>query len=302
MPCCGSVLRVPTVDLLTAGEAFEDLIFVGLPRLPRAGEELKTSTFVRTVGGGAVITAVAAARLGLRVRVLSGLSEAAEDLLRRERVTTCNLRHDDEPPAITAALSTSANRAFVTFNGVNDLLEPRLMSALARTTARHVHLALFPHDCGRWLPAVGRLRKQGITTSWDPGWNADLRKDRAFPGLAAAVDFLLLNDQETILYSGARRLDDAVTRWKRRARVLIIKRGARGSRWVSSAQDIEVAGTRVRVVDTTGAGDAFNGGFLYGWLRDMPPRACLRLANQVGACSTRAAGGLAALPHLDELS
>ena len=45
-------LRVPAVDLVTAGEAFEDLIFSGLSRLPRAGEEIRTSRFARTVGGG----------------------------------------------------------------------------------------------------------------------------------------------------------------------------------------------------------------------------------------------------------
>jgi sugar/nucleoside kinase (ribokinase family) len=293
---------VPQVDLLAVGEAFEDLIFVDLPRLPRPGEEVKTSTFVRTVGGGAVITAVAAARLGLRVRVMSGLSPLAEDVLRKERVTTCNLRRTDESPAISAALSTPTNRSFVTFNGVNDVLEPRLLSAISRVTARHVHLALFPHDCARWLKVVRKLRSEGITTSWDFGWNEGLRKDRGFPSLGAAVDFLMLNEQETVLYSGARRFDEAVRLWKQRARTVIIKRGPRGSRWISGTEEIDVPGTRVKVVDTTGAGDAFNGGFLYAWLRDMPPRACLRVANQVGACSTQAAGGLGGLPHLDDLS
>ena len=74
---CDIVTPVPGTDLLTVGEAFEDLIFLDLDRLPRPGEEVKTSRFVATVGGGAVITAVAAARLGVSVRILSGLSDAA---------------------------------------------------------------------------------------------------------------------------------------------------------------------------------------------------------------------------------
>ena len=52
----------------------------------------------------------------------------------------------------------------------------------------------------------------------------------------------------------------------------------------------------MRAVDSTGAGDAFNGGFLCGVLRGLPPRACLRLGNFVGARSTRRAGGLDGLP------
>jgi len=66
---------VPPLDLLTVGEAFQDLIFVGLPHMPKHGEELKTARFVSTVGGGALITATAAARLGVRTAVVSALSD-----------------------------------------------------------------------------------------------------------------------------------------------------------------------------------------------------------------------------------
>src|SRR5260370_25162615 len=88
----GLYFRVPRVDLVTVGEAFEDLIFVGLPRLPKAGEEVKTSRLVSTVGGGAVITAVAGARLGLRTAVIRGLSLDAARLPRRKTIRVVNLR------------------------------------------------------------------------------------------------------------------------------------------------------------------------------------------------------------------
>ena len=60
--------------LLTAGDAFEDLVFVGLDGLPALGEEVKTDTFHATIGGGAVIAAVAASRLGVPTAILSALS------------------------------------------------------------------------------------------------------------------------------------------------------------------------------------------------------------------------------------
>ncbi len=105
--------------LLCAGEAFEDLIFVGLERLPEPGEEVKTDRFTATIGGGAVITAVKAARLGMRTQLISALGPAAVTRLKKERVAVTNLLKPGEPHAITAALSTGDDRAFVTFNGVN---------------------------------------------------------------------------------------------------------------------------------------------------------------------------------------
>ena len=65
-------MSAPRVELLTVGEAFQDLVFVGLPHMPRSGEELRTQQFVSTIGGGAVITATAASRLGVQLRVRGG--------------------------------------------------------------------------------------------------------------------------------------------------------------------------------------------------------------------------------------
>ena len=288
---------MPAVDLLTAGEAFEDLIFVDLPRIPAPGEEVKTSRFVRTVGGGAVITAVAAARLGLRCGVVSGLSPAAVDLLRREKIRVTDLRRPAEQHAITAALSTRTNRSFVTFNGVNDVLEPRLVTPARRASARHVHCAFFPSRCARWEPVVTELRRRGITTSWDFGWNEGLMNDARFLPLIASLDYVFMNQQEAVMYARARGLGPAYAFWRSYARTAIVKLGQQGSRWIAPDLELEEPAPQVRVVDTTGAGDAFNGGFLAARLRRQGPQASLRAGNRVGALSTRAAGGIDALPR-----
>ena len=292
---------MPAVELLTVGEAFDDLVFSGLRRLPRPGEEIKTSEFLKTVGGGAVITAVAASRLGLRTQVLSGLGSDAVARLRREKVGVSNLKRPDEPHAITAALSTSGNRSFVTFNGVNDVLEPRLERALRRQRAKHVHFAFYPRDCGRWTDVVEACRSRAMTTSWDFGWNEGLLGDRGFAGLVRALDYVFLNEQETLLYARRRTLRQAVSVWRAHPRTVVLKLGSRGSRWISGEIDVSEAAPRVRTVDTTGAGDAFNGGFLYGLMRGLAPRGCLQAGNCAGAMSTRAAGGVDALPHARDL-
>jgi sugar/nucleoside kinase (ribokinase family) len=301
---------VAAIDLLTVGEAFQDLIFVGLPHLPRNGEELRTKAFVSTIGGGAVITAIASSRLGLRTAIVSALSAQAAGELRGDRVRVVNVRRAAEAHAVTVSLSTRLDRSFVTFNGVNDRLEARLPAHVARERARHVHLAFAPRSCARWVRIVAGLRVRGVTTSWDFGWNPALRRAPGFDALVGSSDFIFVNEAEAALYARSGRIDTALAYWRRTARNTIIKLGPRGSRWIVGARldaghvarrpqpsDLSVAAPRARAIDTTGAGDAFNGGFLTAWLRGGSPRDCLRLGNAVGAASTLKAGGIAGLPH-----
>lgn len=287
-------MAIPT--LLTAGEAFEDLVFVGLERLPAPGEEIKTDRFHATIGGGAVITAVAARRLGIRTAIVSALSPAAVTRLRLEQVRVHNLKRAGEAHAISAALSTSTDRSFVTFNGVNAVLEPRLLRALATPTATHLHLALCPSDLSAWTRLVKRLRRTGVTVSWDFGWSEALAEREELPALMDALDVVFLNELEAPLYAQVNALDDAYPVLRARDTHVIVKLGSLGSRWLRADGDVVMPAPRVEVVDTTGAGDAFNAGFLAAWLRGGQPARCLATGNAVGAASTRAAGGLDALP------
>ena len=292
---------MPAPRLLTAGEAFEDLVFVGLEHLPGPGEEVKTDTFHATIGGGAVITAVGAARLGVRTAILSALSAPAVTRLRQERVRVTNLRRPKELHAISAALSTATDRTFVTFNGVNAVLEPRLLRALATASATHIHLALCPKNLGSWTKLVTRLRRRGLTVSWDFGWNVSLAADESLPALMAALDLVFLNELEAPLYAQTTALDDAYPRLRTPRSNVVVKLGDEGSRWLRADGDVVMPAPAVDAVDTTGAGDAFNAGFLAAWLRGGTPATCLATGNSVGAASTRRAGGLDGLPATRDL-
>jgi sugar/nucleoside kinase (ribokinase family) len=281
-----------------AGEAFDDLIFVGLERLPELGEEIKTDRFTATIGGGAVITAVRAARLGMNTTLISAVSDAASARLKKERVQIRNLRKQREPQAITAALSTGRDRAFVTYNGINAVLDERLAREISgrRLSAEgrrlHVHLCFYPHDCAEWTRIIGRLRANHISTSWDFGWNEPLVNDPGLIDLIDALDFVFVNEHEARLYTGQDTLAASIPLWRRRQAITIIKIGEAGAVWIAPNREIHVAAPKVRVVDTTGAGDSFNAGFLVAWMRGKPPEQCLEAGNQVGADSTRRAGGL----------
>jgi sugar/nucleoside kinase (ribokinase family) len=289
---------VPAARLISAGEAFEDLVFVGLGRLPAPGEEIRTNSFHATIGGGAVITAVAAARLGVDVVLLSALSDSAAKWLRAEKkIRVTNLRRPGEPHAVSAALSTGGERAFVTFDGVNVRLERRLAAALRRVRAPHVHLALYPRDTTSWPRRLEALRRRGIRTSWDFGWNDVLASDPGLLALIDALDVVFVNEREATLYAGADRFEDAQPFWRARRPIVVIKRGPDGSQAFSDGALCAAPAPKVRAVDTTGAGDAFNAGFLAAWLRGATLERCLEAGNRIGAASTRKPGGIEALPR-----
>src|SRR5262249_30373973 len=188
-------------------------------------------------------------------------------------------------------------RRFATFCGVNDRLQQRLPSAVVRLRADHVHFAFAPVRCTRWAAMCARLRARGTTTSWDFGCAPSLRGRPGFARLLGDADFSFVTGVEAGLDAGPSRLSAAANLWRRSARNTVIKLGRHGSRWIAPAIDARAAAVRVRTVETTGAGDAFDGGFLFAFLRGAAPRDCLRAGNFVGAQSTRGAGGVAALPR-----
>lgn len=289
--------------MLTIGEAFEDLIFAGLPRLPHLGEELRVQSLTRHPGGGAVLTAIAAARLGVSVGTISAVSSGSAASLVREGIRLVNVLGAGERAAVTVALSTDRDRAFVTFEGVNAGLEPRLLSRIGslRRLPRHVHFALGPKTCRAWVAVVERLRARGVTSSWDFGWNEALRQDPAFDTLLASADWVFVNEHEATLYARARTLRTALARWPKLARGIVVKLGARGAVAMTGGREVRGQAPRGRVLDTTGAGDAFNGGFLAALLAGASLAETVRLANLVGSRSTRAAGGVDGLPRRGDL-
>jgi sugar/nucleoside kinase (ribokinase family) len=269
-------------DIVTAGDAFDDLVFFDLAALPKRGERVKTGAFTRSPGGGAIITALTAARLGLRCAIVSGLSTEAAGLLRHQRISVTNLRRRDEPVAVSVALAKGRDRRSVTFNGMNDRLPARIRVALPRVRARHVHFAFDPRPCRPWIVFVERLRMRGITTSWAFGWHPGLARDAHFRKLATAVDYLLLNRDEALLYARHGELSKAMSRWRRSPRAVIVKLGQAGSRLVGGGVDAFVPVPRGRGRGTPPDGDAFNAGFLAARLRGADLITAITVGNRVG--------------------
>lgn len=297
--------------LVTAGEFFLDLIFYDLERLPVLGEELKTDCFLFSFGGGAAITAATAARLGIATQLMTILGDSAMDVEARRLVGQFGIGMDGSDSAsgtsagLTVSVSTRADRYFLTYPGANKQLESFLLSEGARdrlNQASHVHFAMTPSSWAPFHALVRDLKKHGVATSWDLGWDPKAGSDPGFKALWRDLDLLFLNKMEALLYSACEDLHQALRALSTAENTIVVKLGSEGSVAICGKADpVWGAPVQVKAVETTGAGDAFNGGFLYKRLVDGSLAECLLAGNACGALSTRAAGGVSTLPSLQEL-
>lgn len=296
-------------DAIVVGDLFIDLILTGLPALPGLGEEGFATACGRETGGGVANTSYGLARLGLRTALfaIAGAEEIewfSRRFFARGVDTSMLTAHPTEPAAITVAVSTPRDRIFYTYYGPNselpDLLgRPETWERLAG--ARHVHFA-FPVPPGLLADLAQWLRARRTTTSIDVGWQEGWLAEPASMAALAHVDWFLPNDHEAERLTGESE-PDRMLAWfhQRGVRGAVVKLGPRGSAVSVRGECRILPSIPVTPVDTTGAGDCFNAGFLYGVLSGMPLDDCLRFANVCGALSTQAAGGIAGFPGLERV-
>jgi sugar/nucleoside kinase (ribokinase family) len=297
--------------LIAAGEFFFDLIFYKLDHLPRMGEELVTPNFALALGGGAPTTAITAARLGRRVQLATVLGDTSLDEfaiheLNNQGVSTKLVRHHrGTMAALTVAVSLPKDRFFLTYPGSNAYLEKYLLSPASLkllAAGGHVHFGLSPRDWKPYAKLVQRLKKQEVTTSWDLGWHPEAIALPGFRELYAALDVVFLNKIEALRYADEKSPERAMRKLASPRQMIVVKLGAEGAIALSPRGAAKVEPMKVTAVDTTGAGDAFNGGFLHKWMEDAKLEDCLRTGNICGALSTTKPGGSAGAPTLPQLN
>ncbi|MFG1999932.1 carbohydrate kinase family protein [Spirillospora sp. NPDC048911] len=297
-------------DLLVIGDANPDVLVHGAPDVPPYGQaETLVGGGVLALGGSAAIAAHGAARLGLATAfvglvgrdaagdfVLDALSSVGVD------VSRC-ARHATLPTALTVCLNRpGGDRAILTAPGCLAHVGPEHLPDSADVAARHVHAASYflQPRLAAALPAVLRAhRASGATTSLDTN-DDPAGQWKLAPGLAEECTFLLPNEAEALALSGEATLSEALTTLSKPGCVPVVKRGAQGAVAMREGTVVHVDAPRADPVDTVGAGDSFDAGFLAGWLDGGDLTYALALGAACGALSTRAAGGTAAQPTLTE--
>lgn len=291
------------------GEFFIDLIFYHLRHIPRMGEEVKTASFARHPGGGLSTTALVAASLGTPTKIITRVGRDAltspEWLKLARSVSTEGCEFDRHlPTAMTVSAAFDGDRMMITHDAIN----AGLLRLLGRSgvqkqlrTGSHLHLACATQPLRAWAAATHKLRKRGLTISSDLGWNPEVLESPRLPFLMKEFEFTFPNEQEALAMTGEKTIERAAKKLAHWVRVPVVKLGTDGCMAVRDGQILRVRSIRVRAVDGTGAGDAFNGGFLHGYLAGWPLEECMRAGNVCGALCTTGPGGSTVLPTRKDL-
>jgi ribokinase len=292
------------------GEFFIDEIFTEFNALPKLGEECFARKFRREVGGGAAITACALAKLGVQVSVVGSVGKAdgqwLVDRLQSLGVDCAGLELDStEPTGITVSASTREDRSFLTYYGANGKLQwilRRAETARILGNARHVHFACAP-DSEADEPLLLALRKGRRRISIDVQSHVSWLTRPDSLNILRQCDVFFPNEREGGWISSAVEPHQILQRLKEKGlRGVGLKLGGKGAALLWRRHQFLADPIPVKNIDTTGAGDCFNAGFIFAWLRGDNPQRRLEIANICGALSTRALGGIAGFPTLAELT
>ena len=292
-------LQSKTGAVLSLGRVYGDLVFRGLDGMPQLGREVFAEEFTLTPGGGALITAAHLAALGRPAALLArfGTDELSSALGKRIEQLGLDLqfldRHPTAGPQLTVVMVQDGERAFLS-RRAGHARPASFEKALAWSAATHLHIAEYA-TLHEMTDAISAAKRHGLTVSLDPSWDDTLIRAPEFLKHAAGADIFLPNLEEAEALTGLADPAAALAQLASEFPIVALKCGGEGAMLAAAGQTLALPSRQVEVIDTTGAGDAFNAGFLHCWLNGAALADCLAAAIEAGTRSVQALGGTGSL-------
>jgi sugar/nucleoside kinase (ribokinase family) len=290
-------------DVVTVGEIYIDHVFSGLQNWPLPGEEVFTRNYLRELGGGAAITACGLGLLGRKTAVFGVVGEVEQAWIRQRLadfgVESGGLKIVPGSSGVTVSVSVLHERSFYSYAGGNELLggylaTPQLSEHLQQ--AAHVHFAV-PLERRFAQAVLPRLKSAGCTVSLDVGWRPEWYSKPENLQTCLEIDYFLPNRKEAECLTGKQRPDEVLLGLEQLGfSHAVVKLGADGAAIRTGGRMLKVPSPQIEVVDTTGAGDAFDAGLIDAVLSGGDAQQMLCRAAACGALSTTTAGALNGLP------
>jgi sugar/nucleoside kinase (ribokinase family) len=297
-------------DLLIVGELNVDIIAAGLERLPELGRELLAPSFELRMGSSSAICAAAASKLGLKVGFVG---KVGDDLFGGFVVNRLReLGVDTEPvivdPTIrtgaTIAISTPADRAFVTHLGCIAAFTPDEVDHDLFDLTGHVHSSSFFLQQGLqpgYPDLFASAKAHGCTTSLDTGYDPLERWDSTLWDTLHQTDIFFPNEVEAPAITGCPDQEGALEALAKVVPLVVVKLGGDGAIARQGDRRLRIPVFPVDVIETTGAGDTFDAGFLAAWLGGHTLEDSLTLGVATGSLSVTKVGGSEGAPTMEEV-
>jgi sugar/nucleoside kinase (ribokinase family) len=287
-------------DAVTVGEIYIDHVFSGFLNWPQPGEEIFTRNYLRELGGGAAITACGLGRLGRRTAAFGVVGAVEGDWIKQRLsdfgVVSDGIQMRPGSSGVTVSVSVLAERSFYSYAGTIELLADYLSS--------HVHFAV-PLERSVAQQLLPDLKAAGCTVSLDVGWQPDWYLKSENLQTCREIDYFLPNRREAEYLTGREHPEEVLEGLEQLGFThTVVKLGAEGAAIRKGGEMLQVPSPQIKVVDTTGAGDAFDAGLIDAVLDGADALHLLQRAAACGAFSTRMVGalqGMASRQELEEL-
>lgn len=279
-------------DFKTFAQMNLDCIFQGFDRLPEPGEEVFAKHFTLQLGGGPMVAPIVLNQLGCRVELGTFLgdgdvTEICVKLLEKKGFRSYRNfpSPSEDPVVVTAVFSTENDRGFLAHN--EQIYESCLPADVVFDYLKDAKVTFAPVG----HPGVARrLHEAGVTIVYDNGWSDDLCIDKV-KDLLPYVDVYTPNDKEAKKIACTDDLETALRFLAQYTRNPVITMGKGGCAYLKDDRMVVIpAHSDFVAVDTTGAGDNFLTGVVYGLIRDYPMEDCLALGNLFAGKSTTGVG------------
>ena len=293
------------MKILIAGELNVDLVLQNPQAFPILGRETLVEGLSLTVGSASAICASALAKLGDQVTFMGKVGrDAWGDLclksLRDLGIDCSSVKCDESlTTGITVSITWAKDRALLTYLGSIAALQASDVSNECLRRCRHLHVSSF--FLQRALrpdlkSLLARAHENGLTTSVDPGFDPDEAWGKDLLDALNEVDVFLPNELELAAISGKENRIEALRSLANGRTLTVAKLGADGCMAMQDCEFVSVPAFPITPIDTTGAGDTFNAGFLHAWLAGVELQDAMRFAAACGALSTLGLGGTASQP------
>ena len=285
------------------GPANIDLTFSGLPRLPSEGEEIYADEFSMHLGGGPLGTLVNVSRLGIPVRAGTYLGDdifsryvvAELEVLPLSVTNLYQARFGAIPLNISVAAITANDRTFLSYTDKKNPSDNELQAVYELCRGA----SIIDMQMG-YIEVCRKLKEEGTMLIFDTTWEDTVPRS-VYESYLELTDYWMANRQEALKFTGCKDVSEAARVLNNWLKTPIIKLDSYGCLLYNGGELLVPSITEFARVDSTGAGDAFLAGLIYGLYHGWPIEDAVLMGNITGGICVTAKGALTAYVTEPEL-